>query len=109
MRILVVDDEQLITDTICAILNECGFDAVGAYSGAEALEAAAIYQPQIVLTDVMMPRMSGVELGIQLRNLYPQTKSSFFQVRRRLQECFSARKQTVIDWTSSPSRSIQET
>ena len=78
MRILVVDDEQLITDTICAILNECGFDAVGAYSGAEALEAAAIYQPQIVLTDVMMPRMSGVELGIQLRNLYPQTKVILF-------------------------------
>ena len=78
MRILVVDDEQLITDTICAILNESGFDSVGVYSGAEALEAAAKYQPQIVLSDVMMPRMSGVELGIRLRSLYPETKVILF-------------------------------
>ncbi len=74
MRILVVDDERLITDTICAILNENGFDAVGAYSGAEALDAAGEMQPQIVLSDVMMPRMSGVDLGIKLRSLYPQMK-----------------------------------
>ena len=78
MRVLVVDDENLITDTICAILNESGFEAVGAYSGAEALEAAGKYRPHIVLSDVMMPRMSGVELGIQLRSLYPETKVILF-------------------------------
>lgn len=78
MRVLVVDDEQLITDTLCAILNESGFDAHGAYGGIEALEAVAEYQPHIVLSDVMMPRMSGVELGIQLRNLYPETKVILF-------------------------------
>ncbi len=78
MRVLVVDDEQLITDTLCAILNESGFDARGAYGGIEALEAVAEYQPHIVLSDVMMPRMSGVELGIQLRNLYPETKVILF-------------------------------
>jgi len=33
LRVLVVDDERLITDTICAILKESGFDATGAYSG----------------------------------------------------------------------------
>ena len=73
MRVLVVDDERLITDTICAILNENGFHASGAYSGEEALEAAIELRPQLVLTDVMMPRMSGVELGIKLRSLYPET------------------------------------
>jgi len=74
MRILVVDDERLITDTICAILNENGFKAFGAYSGPEALEAAHEMRPEIVLSDVLMPRMSGVDLGIQLRNLYPEMK-----------------------------------
>ncbi len=78
MRVLVVDDEHLITDTLCAILNESGFEAVGAYSGIEALESAAKYQPHIVLSDVMMPRMSGVELGIELRNLYPEMKVILF-------------------------------
>lgn len=74
MRILVVDDERLITDTICAILNENGFNAFGAYSEAEALETAREMRPEIVLSDVLMPRMSGVELGIQLRNLFPEMK-----------------------------------
>ncbi len=74
MRILVVDDERLITDTICAILNENGFSAVGAYGGPEALTLASEMRPEIVLTDVMMPVMSGVDLGIKLRSLYPETK-----------------------------------
>ena len=74
MRVLVVDDEHLITDTICAILNANGFDAVGAYSGAEALQAATELQPEIVLSDVLMPRMSGVDLGIQLRSLFPDAR-----------------------------------
>ena len=78
MRILVVDDERLITDTICAILNENGFNAFGAYSGDEALETAHEMQPEIVLSDVLMPRMSGVDLGIKLRTQFPQMKVILF-------------------------------
>lgn len=71
LRVLVVDDEHLITDTICAILQENGFEAVGAYNGVEAIEAARSLHPDVVLSDVLMPRMSGVELGIRLRREYP--------------------------------------
>ena len=78
LRLLVVDDERLITDTICAILNENGFDAVGAYSGSDAILAARKARPDIVLTDVLMPRMSGVELGIQLRSEFPGIKICLF-------------------------------
>ena len=74
MRVLVVDDEHLITDTICAILNANGFDAVGAYSGVEALQAVTELRPEIVLSDVLMPRMSGVELCIELRSQFPDMK-----------------------------------
>lgn len=78
VRILVVDDEHLITDTICAILNDNGFDANPAYSGSEALEAARDLRPDIVLSDVLMPRMSGVELGIALRREFPEMKLFLF-------------------------------
>lgn len=78
VRILVVDDEHLITDTICAILNQNGFDAIAAYSGAEALDTARDQRPDIVLTDVLMPRMSGVELGITLRREFPDIKLFLF-------------------------------
>ena len=77
-RILVVDDERLISDTLCAILNENGFEATAAYSGAEAIASARNLRPEIVLTDVLMPRMSGVELGIQLRGELPDTKIFLF-------------------------------
>lgn len=78
LRVLVVDDERLITDTICAILNENGFDATGAYCGSEAISAARTTRPDVVLTDVLMPRMSGVELGIHLCNEYPGIKIVLF-------------------------------
>jgi len=78
LRVLVVDDERLITDSICAILNENGFDAAGAYNGSEAIAAARKLRPDIVLSDVMMPRMSGVELGIQLRSEFPDIKIYLF-------------------------------
>jgi DNA-binding response OmpR family regulator len=78
MCVLVVDDEHLITDTICAILNEHGFDAVAAYSGTEAVETARTLRPDVVLSDVLMPKMSGVELGIQLRKEFPEMKIFLF-------------------------------
>jgi DNA-binding response OmpR family regulator len=73
-RVLVVDDEYLITDTICAILNRNGFEAAGAYNGQDAMEAALKLMPEVVLSDVLMPRMTGVELGIQLRKKLPGTR-----------------------------------
>lgn len=78
VRVLVVDDEHLITDTICAILQQNNFEAIPAYSGAEALEAARDRCPDIVLSDVLMPRMSGVELGIALRAEFPEVKIFLF-------------------------------
>ena len=70
-RVLVVDDEHLITDTICAILNQNGFEAAAAYNGQEAMEAALKMRPAMLLSDVLMPKMSGVELGIRLRKEFP--------------------------------------
>ena len=77
-RVLVVDDESLITDTTCAILNRNGFDASAAYSGEEAVEAALKLLPGVVLIDVLMPRMSGVELAIRLRKDYPAMRVILF-------------------------------
>lgn len=78
MRVLVVDDEHLIAETLCAILNENGFDAVAAHSGVEAIEAVRRTRPDAVLSDVLMPRMTGVELAIELRKEYPEMKVFLF-------------------------------
>jgi len=65
--VLVVDDERVIADTLAAILTQCGFAAMTAYDGPAALEMAALVPPELVITDVVMPGMSGIDLAIQLR------------------------------------------
>ncbi|HEY5381084.1 MAG TPA: response regulator [Acidobacteriaceae bacterium] len=77
-RILVVDDEKLIADTIVQILNRNGFIAEAAYSGAEAIEKAERHCPELVLSDVLMPHIDGVEAAIAIRELCPDTRILLF-------------------------------
>ena len=72
--VLVVDDERLIADTITAILMEHGFVAFKAYSGEEALRVAATLRPDIVVSDVLMPQMSGVQMAVQIKRSLPATR-----------------------------------
>ena len=59
---LVVDDSMLIRHTVCRFLEERGFQVEAATNGLEALEIMATLEPDIIITDIQMPRMSGVEL-----------------------------------------------
>lgn len=77
-RILVVDDERRVADTLSEILFSSGFDAVAAYDGWMALDAATRFQPDCLLSDVLMPKMNGVELAIAIRNLHPAAKILLF-------------------------------
>lgn len=77
-RILVVDDEKLIADTIVQILNRNGFIAEAAYSGQEAIEKAQTHCPELVLSDVLMPHVDGVEAAIAIRELCPDTRIVLF-------------------------------
>lgn len=71
--ILVVDDEETLANTTTEILNLAGYCAFVAYDGKTALELAARFRPDIVLADVVMPGMNGVELALGLRKLLPET------------------------------------
>lgn len=77
-RILVVDDEKVIADTIVQILNKNGFIADAAYSGEEAIEKAARRCPELVLSDVLMPQIDGVEAAIAIRERCPDTRIILF-------------------------------
>jgi CheY-like chemotaxis protein len=72
--ILVVDDEETVANTTVEILNLAGFCAFVAYEGQTALELAAKFHPDILLTDVMMPGMNGVELAVAISKLLPGTQ-----------------------------------
>jgi DNA-binding response OmpR family regulator len=76
--ILVVDDERLIADTLVQIFNQRGYCAIPAYSGAMALELADSYRPDLLISDVMMPEMTGVELAISMQEFCPDCKVILF-------------------------------
>jgi len=59
---LVVDDSMLIRYTVCRFLEERGFAVESATNGVEALQVLARVRPDLIITDVKMPRMSGTEL-----------------------------------------------
>jgi CheY-like chemotaxis protein len=71
---LVVDDSMLIRHTVCRFLEERGFTVQSATNGVEALEALTRIRPDLIITDMQMPRMSGSELITALKSK-PETAS----------------------------------
>ena len=69
--ILVVDDERTIRDALSAALTDAGYRVRTARDGAEALTLAAERRPDLVLLDVMMPRMDGFETCRKMRETDP--------------------------------------
>jgi len=76
--VLVVDDESAIADTLSEILKLSGYAATPAYDGEEALETALLVPPELLITDVMLPGMSGIELAIQMRRIFPDCRVLLF-------------------------------
>jgi CheY-like chemotaxis protein len=65
-RILVADDEAFITNVVARKLENAGFDVIVAMDGQEACERALAERPALVITDLQMPGMSGLELCARL-------------------------------------------
>jgi DNA-binding response OmpR family regulator len=70
-KILIVDDERTIADTMAAIFRSVGYEAFTAYDGLLGLEAARQLEPDVILTDVVMPGMDGVSMAIEIRRTLP--------------------------------------
>jgi CheY-like chemotaxis protein len=77
-RIFVVDDEPVIASTLAAILQMNGFSAKFFTCPLEALTAARSKAPDLLISDVDMPGISGVELAIRMRAQYPTCKILLF-------------------------------
>ncbi len=76
--VLVVDDEGTIAETLSEILNRSGYTAIVAYDGVSALETALLMPPELLITDVAMPGMSGIELAITVKRVFPDCKIILF-------------------------------
>jgi len=76
--VLVVDDEQRIADTLAMILSSKGYTSQAAYSGVTALAICGNCIPDLLLTDVVMPGMNGIELAMAVRRDFPACKVLLF-------------------------------
>jgi len=75
LRVMVVDDHPMWRDAVAADLSASGFDVVAtAGDGAEAVRRAAATQPQVVLLDLQLPRLDGVEATRQIVAADPSTR-----------------------------------
>src|SRR5437763_12330386 len=77
-NVLVVDDERVIADTLAIIPNQNGFDASAVYTGSAAVDRAREAQPDLIISDVIMPDMNGIEAAIRIRQILPKCKILLF-------------------------------
>ena len=77
-KVLVADDERVIADTLAMILNQSGFEARAVYSGEKAVELAPAWQPNMLISDVIMADLNGIDAAIRIRALLPQIKILLF-------------------------------
>jgi CheY-like chemotaxis protein len=77
-KVLVADDERVIADTLAMILNQSGFEARAVYSGEKALESVATFAPDMLISDVIMADLNGIDAAIRIRELLPGIKVLLF-------------------------------
>lgn len=77
-KVLVIDDDRMVADTLAEILRRHGFSPVALYSGEEAVEMVDTFQPDIVLSDIRMYRVDGIEAARTIRKLHPECRVILF-------------------------------
>ncbi|HVO62171.1 MAG TPA: response regulator [Terriglobales bacterium] len=78
MRVLIIDDEKSVADTLVMILQSEGHEAAAAYNGPTALEKIDSFIPDCVISDVIMPGMNGIEVCATLETRHPRCQFLLF-------------------------------
>jgi DNA-binding response OmpR family regulator len=78
LRVVVADDEKVIANSLAMILRQAGFEARAVYSGEQALEAVESFRPDMLISDVIMPGITGIDTAIRVRAMLPSCKILLF-------------------------------
>lgn len=101
-RVLIADDEERIRSILSIILREEGYDVRAAQDGAEAVSSATAFQPHVVVADLQMPRMDGVETILEIRKRLPKTVGIILTAHGTISSAVQAIKQGVYDYIQKP-------
>src|SRR2546423_683782 len=100
--ILVIDDEQGILDTLRILLKNEGFDVATAQGGKAGLEALKTSAPDIVLTDIRMPQVSGIDILAAVKDQDPETPVVLMTAQASLQSAIQAVNQGAFHYVQKP-------
>ena len=77
-RVLIVDDESSVADSLALVFASQGYDARAAYSAEQAAEIISQWEPKLVILDVVLPGMNGIDFAIQLKASCPACRVLLF-------------------------------
>ncbi|MBX3121887.1 MAG: sigma-54-dependent Fis family transcriptional regulator [Nitrospira sp.] len=100
--ILIVDDEVSILNSLSSILEDEGYDVSVAKSGMEALKHCAISPPELMMLDIWMPEMDGLETLKRLRELVPSTQVMMMSGHGSIETAVKAIKLGAYDYIEKP-------
>lgn len=86
LRVLVADDEHAIADSLTTIFRSHGFDARSVYSGYSAIETAVKFDPDVVISDVTMPGVNGIDAVLSISRQWPNSRFLLFTGNADCQE-----------------------
>jgi DNA-binding NtrC family response regulator len=102
IRVLIVDDDLSILEVLEARLTAAGFKAHKATSGSNALELLNIFPIDILVSDIKMPEMSGLELLDKTRTIFPQLPVIFLTAYGTIPDAVDAVKAGAVDYLTKP-------
>ncbi|MEK6804526.1 MAG: sigma-54 dependent transcriptional regulator [Nitrospirota bacterium] len=100
--ILIVDDEVSILNSLSSILEDEGYEVSVAKSGIEALKLCAVSPPELMMLDIWMPDMDGLETLRRLRELVPQTQVMMMSGHGSIETAVKAIKLGAYDYIEKP-------
>ena len=101
-KILVVDDEQGICYSFKRVLGRHGYDVITAFSGEEAVEKVSKEHPTLVMMDVTMPKIDGLETLKKLKTLYPNLTIIMMTAYTTSERAITAMKYGAYDYLTKP-------
>ena len=101
-RVLVVDDEAMLADLLSQALRHEGWETATAKDGLDALAKATSFQPDVVILDVQMPRMDGLETLERLRARDPELPVLFLTARDAVADRVQGLRAGADDYVTKP-------
>lgn len=101
-RILVADDEEASRKGLQALLSNWGYEVEGAADGQEAVEKAAAFLPAVVISDLVMPKLDGLELLKSLQADLPFATIIILTGHATVETAVAAMKQGAYDYLTKP-------